>query len=184
MARVSTHSTGERSSEGLDTLDRRRSSASRPRRSGSGPRNLLHLEGFDDVALLDVLVVPQDETALEALADLGCVVLLPLQRRQVEVVRHDGAVADQSYLGVASDHTAGDHAAGDVAELRRAEDRADLRLAEGRLLELRLEHALEGRLDLLDRVVDDRVVADLDAFLVRQLGHLQRDRGDRGGPQG
>src|SRR3954447_6392237 len=102
-------------------------------RTNSAPRNLPHLEGLDDVALLDVLVVPQDQTTLEALADLGCVVLLPLQRRQVEVVRDDGSVADQSDLGIASDDTAGDHAARDVAELRRAEDRPDLRLAEGRL---------------------------------------------------
>src|SRR4051812_39702681 len=113
-------------------------------RNGSAPRDLLHLEGLDDVALLDVLVVPQDQTTLEALADLGRVVLLALQRSQVEVVRHDGAVADQPYLGVAPDHAAGDHAARDVADLRRAEDRTDLRLAEGRLLELGLEHALEA----------------------------------------
>src|SRR5688500_17275912 len=31
------------------------------------PRDLLHLEGFDDVAFLDVLVVLEHETALEAL---------------------------------------------------------------------------------------------------------------------
>ena len=40
------------------------------------------------------------------------------------------------------------------------------------LLELRLEHALERRLDLLDRLVDDRVVADLDALAVGDLGVL------------
>src|SRR4051794_9461858 len=141
-------------------------------RNGSAPRDLLHLEGLDDVALLDVLVVPQDQAALEALADLGGVVLLALQRREVEVVGHDGTVTDETHLGVAPDHTTGDHAAGDVADLRRAEDRADLRLAEGRLLVLRLEHALERGLDLLDRVVDDRVVPDLHALAVGQLRRL------------
>ena len=40
------------------------------------------------------------------------------------------------------------------------------------LLELRLEHALEGRLDLLDRLVDDRVVADLDALALGDVGVL------------
>src|SRR5699024_2818796 len=53
---------------------------------------------------------------------------------------------------------------GDVAELGGAEDLADLRRAELDLLVLRLEHALEGGLDLVDRVVDDRVVLDLDAL--------------------
>src|SRR3954463_221026 len=96
-------------------------------RTNSAPRNLPHLEGLDDVALLDVLVVPQDQTALEALADLGGVVLLPLQRREVEVVGHARAVADHPDLGVAPDHAPDDHAAGDVADLRRTEDRADLR---------------------------------------------------------
>src|SRR6478609_6481316 len=131
------------------------------RRSAAG--DLPHLERLDDVALLDVLEVAQDQTALEALADLGGVVLLALQRGQVEVVGHDRAAAD---------HAAGDHATGDVADLGRAEDRADLRLPQGRLLELRLEHALEGRLDLVDRLVDDRVVPDLDTLAVRQLRRL------------
>ncbi len=40
------------------------------------------------------------------------------------------------------------------------------------LLELRLEHALEGRLDLLDGLVDHRVVPDLDALAVGQLRRL------------
>src|SRR3712207_2531769 len=40
------------------------------------------------------------------------------------------------------------------------------------LLVLRLEHALEGRLDLLDRLVDDRVVPDVDALAGGELGGL------------
>src|SRR3712207_8176417 len=40
------------------------------------------------------------------------------------------------------------------------------------LLVLRLEHALEGRLDLLDRLVDDRVVPDVDALAAGELGGL------------
>jgi hypothetical protein len=48
-----------------------------------------------------------------------------------------------------------DHAARDVADLGRAEDRADLGLAQGRLLVLGLEHALERGLDLFDGLVDD-----------------------------
>src|SRR3954451_14932209 len=96
----------------------------------SAARDLHHLEGLDDVAFLDVLEVAQHQTTLEALADLGGVVLLALERRQVEVVRHHGAVPEDPHLGVATEHTAGDHAAGDVAELGRAEDRTDLRLSQ------------------------------------------------------
>src|SRR3954452_466279 len=150
----------------------RRNLRAGPTCTRSSPRDLAHLEGLHDIAFLDVLEVAQDQTALEALADLGDVVLLAAQRGQVEVVRHDRAVPDHPHLRVAADHAAGDHAAGDVADPGRAEDRTDLRLAQARLLELRLEHALEGRLDLLDRLVDDRVVADLDALAVRQLRRL------------
>ena len=49
------------------------------------------------------------------------------------------------------------------------EDLPDLGRAELRLLELGLEHALERRLDLLDRLVDDRVVPDVDALALGQL---------------
>src|SRR6478736_273561 len=139
---------------------------------GSAARDLAHLERLDDVAFLDVLEVAQHQTTLEALADLGGVVLLALERLQVQVVGDDGAVADDADLGVAPDHAAGDHATGDVADLGRAEDRTDLRLAQGRLLELRLEHALERGLDLLDGLVDDGVVPDLHALAVGQLRRL------------
>src|SRR6478735_4051593 len=142
----------------------------RPARSCA--RNLLHLVSLNHIAFLDVVEPTQDQTTLEALADLGSVVLLPLERGEVQVVRHDGAVADQAHLGVASDQAAGDHATGDVADLGAAEDRADLRLSQGRLLELRLEHALERGLDLLDGLVDHRVVPDLHTLALGQLRRL------------
>src|SRR5690606_33073350 len=131
------------------------------------------LEGLDHVADLDVGVRDHD-TALEAFADLGHVVLLPAQREHVEVVRHDRAVAHQPDLRVAPDDARRDHAARDVAalDLAGAEDLADLGLTELTLLVDRLEHALEGRLDLFDRLVDHRVVLDLDALAVGELGGL------------
>src|SRR3954452_9431364 len=110
-----------------------------PLTGGSGARDLAHLEGLDDVADLDVLEVPEHQTTLEALADLGRVVLLPLERGQVEVVGDHGTVAQHPGLGVAPDDPAGDHATRDVADLGRAEDLTDLRLPESRLLEDRLE---------------------------------------------
>src|SRR5687767_7380458 len=92
------------------------------RSADSAARDLAHLEGLDDVADLDVLVVAQHQTALESLADLGGVVALPTERGQVEVVRDDVAVSEQPDLGVTSYDARGDHAAGDVAGLGRAED--------------------------------------------------------------
>ena len=59
-----------------------------------------------------------------------------------------------------------------LPNLRGPEDLADLGGAELDLLVLRLEHALERRLDLVDGLVDDRVVADVDALAVGQLGDL------------
>src|SRR3954463_15753791 len=145
-------------------------------RGGRGPfsvaRLLAHLEGLDDVLDLDVVERPQADTALVALADLGDVVLEPAQRLDGQVVGDDDAVADQPGLRVTDDRAATDDRTRDVADARHPEDLADLRRAELDLLVLRLEHALEGRLDLLDRLVDDRVVPDVDALAVGELGGL------------
>src|SRR5262249_12430492 len=135
------------------------------------PGLLAHLEGLDGVLELQVVVAEAD-AALEALADLGGVILEPLQRLDRQVVGHHHAVPDQPRLAVAGDRAGPDHAAGDVAEPWHPEDLADLRTAEVDLLVLGLEHALEGRLDLVDRLVDDRVVADVDALAVGQLPRL------------
>src|SRR5262249_10732581 len=83
----------------------------------SHPRLLAHLERLDDVADLDVVVVAEGQTALVALADLGRVVLEPLERGDGEVLRHHHAVAQQPGLGVAPQYPGPDDAAGDVAEL-------------------------------------------------------------------
>src|ERR687892_1365257 len=150
-------------------------------RSPSGAWLLAHLERLDDVVDLDVVERPEADTALEALADLGGVVLEPPQRLDREVVGDHHAIAHQAGPGVAPDEPVDDHAARDVAELRRPEHLADLRRAERDLLELGLEHALEGGLDLVDRLVDDRVVADVDALALGKLlgalrgAHVERD---------
>ncbi|CAD5987479.1 protein of unknown function [Streptomyces sp. KY75] len=136
---------------------------------GSASRLLAHLVRRDDVVDLDVVEVSEVDTALEAFADLGDVVLEAAQTGDVEVLRDDLAIAQQARLGVALDLAGADQHTGDVAQLGRAEDLADLRRAELDLFVLRLEHALEGRFDLFDRLVDDRVVPDVHAFA---LGHL------------
>src|SRR5215469_17385069 len=137
----------------------------RPR---SGPRLLPHLVGLDHVLDMDVVVADAD-AALEALADLGHVLLEPAQGVHAEVPRHHDAVADQTCLAAAGDDARTDDAAGHVADARHPEDLADLRRSELCLLELGLEQALERGLDLVDRLVDDRVVADVHALALGQL---------------
>src|SRR5690606_34310919 len=156
--------------------------------AGSVARLLAHLERLDDVADADVAVADSD-TALEALADLGDVVLEPAQRLDGEVVGDDHPVADEPCLRVALDQAVADDHTGDVADPRHLEDLADLRGTELDLLVLGLEHALEGRLHLFDGLVDDRVVADVHAHAVGQLAVLalgpnveaDDDRAGRGG---
>src|SRR5689334_23641360 len=139
-----------------------------PASTRSGPRLLPHLEGLDGVTDPDVVVADAD-TALEALADLGRILLEPAQRVHRQVVGDHHAVPDQPRLAAAADQAAAHDGPGDVADPRHPEDLPDLRSAELDFLELGLEHALERRLDLLDRLVDDRVVADVDAFAPGQL---------------
>src|SRR6202012_717384 len=127
-----------------------------------------HLEGLDRVLEPDVVVADAD-TAFEALADFGRVVLEPAQRLHGEVVGDDHTIPDDPRLAAAVDGAGADDAAGDVADPRHPEDLADLRRAELGLLELRLEHALERGFHFLDRLVDDRVVADVDALALREL---------------
>src|ERR1039457_2480179 len=87
----------------------------------------------------------------------------------MEVVGHDDAVPHQASLAVAGDRAGSHETAGHVADLRYPEDLPDLGRAELDLLEYGLEHALERGLDLLDRLVDDRVVADVHALALREL---------------
>src|SRR5215469_7723930 len=134
----------------------------------SATRLLAHLEGLDHVAYLDVAVADAD-AALEAFADFGRVVLEPAQRLDVEAVLDHDAISDQARARVPRDGARPDDAACHVADPRHTEDLPDFRGPELCLLELGLEHALERGLDLLDRLVDDRVVADVHALALRQF---------------
>src|SRR4051812_38470905 len=69
---------------------------------------LAELERLDDIADPDVVVVLHRQTTLEALADLGCVVLEPLERGQLAVLDDHRAVADQPDLRVPPDQPVGD----------------------------------------------------------------------------
>ena len=59
------------------------------------------------------------------------------------------------------------------ADLPFIEDLKDLGVAKEALLQLRLEQTLQPRFDIVDDVVDDRVVADLHTVAPRELARLR-----------
>src|SRR3954447_22728815 len=128
-------------------------------------------EDLDLIALLHVRVVLQHDAALEPGGDLADVVGVAAQRGDLACV-DDGAVAEQTAPGAPGDLALGDVGTGDRAHAGGAEDRADLDVAEGVLDLLGLEHALHRRADLLERAVDDRVGADLDALALGEQAGL------------
>ena len=68
-------------------------------------------------------------------------------------------------FGVAANHSVLNAAAGDGAYLGNAEDVDDFCAAQVILLERGVEKAHHGQADFILQLVDDRVQADLDAFL-------------------
>src|SRR5690625_1000920 len=96
---------------------------------GSVARLLAHFEGLDLIAFGDVLVTEAD-TAFEAVADFGDVVLLPAQRLDGEVVGHHDAVPEQTCLAVEADGARANDRTGVAADLGGPAGVADLRGAE------------------------------------------------------
>jgi dye decolorizing peroxidase len=80
-------------------------------------RLLAHLEGLDHVADLDVVEGPEVDAALEALADLGDVVLEPPQRRRSRGCRPRRRRRGPGGPWSCAISPSADQAAGDVAEL-------------------------------------------------------------------
>src|SRR5664279_352191 len=134
------------------------------------PGDFLDLEELEQVAFLDVVVVFQLDAALEAGGDLADVVLHAPHGLDLAGV-DDDVLAQQAEARAAADDARRDHRPRDGADLRRHEHGADLGRADRLLALLGREHAGHRRLDLVDRVVDDVVVADVDAVV---LGELSR----------
>ena len=62
-----------------------------------------------------------------------------------------------------------DDASGDGADFGNSEDLHDFRRADNLFLHHRFEHAFDGILDVVDRIVDDRIEADFDLLLSASL---------------
>src|SRR5688572_30298783 len=139
------------------------------RASGSElSRDLDALEALDLVLDLDVVVALYADAALGAGADLADVVLEALQRFQLSLEDHD-IVAQHADRVVAPDVAVDDQAARDRAELARAEHVAHLGEADDLLLDLGREHAGERGADVVDRLVDDAVVAHFHVLVAQRL---------------
>src|SRR5262245_47756603 len=95
---------------------------------GQLARDLFHLEAFDHVADLDILIALEGHAAFVAFLHLAHLVLEALEGLEGALVDHD-VVAQQAHLGAPLDLALGDHAAGDLADLADVEHLADLRIA-------------------------------------------------------
>src|SRR5262245_10527477 len=124
--------------------------------------------GLDHVAGLEVLVVLEADTALEALTHLTHVVLEAPQRSD-RALPDDRALAEEPDLRPTGDDTARDVATGDATDTRHAEHLAHLGVARDDLFELGLEHADERVVDVFEDVVDDLVQTQLDALALGEI---------------
>src|SRR5450759_4404623 len=163
------------------------SSASRTPIQASGlTSDFSGLVRLQNVPFLEVVEAGEQDAALEPFRHLARVFGEALEGAHLAVVDHHVA-AEHARARVASDHAVRDHAAGDGAQLGGLERRADLGLPEYDLLDGRLEHADQGRRDVLGDLVDDPVRAHVDAFGFGERGgrgagpHAEADDDRRGG---
>src|SRR5262245_32176735 len=162
-------------------------------RATRGPRRVLQRAldrldpvTLDDIADLHVLVVLERHAAFLAGGHLARVVLEALELAELAFVHHH-AVADEPNIGAALDGAVGYAAAGDVADLGDLEDLKDSGVAQHGLAPHRREQAGHRLLHIIHEIVDDVVVADLDAGALGALArflvgaHVEADdRGVRG----
>src|SRR5262249_15579097 len=127
----------------------------------------LDVEALDDVAGPQVLIVGERHAAFLPRRHLSDLALEALQGRERSLVDHD-VVADEPHLGTALDLPLGHAAASDLADLGDIEDLEDGRVTQRDLAQGGCEQPRHRRLHVVDEIVDDVVVADLDARLVGQ----------------
>ena len=83
-----------------------------------------------------------------------------------------GVVADQAHFGPAFDLPFGDTTAGNLADLGNVEHFQDLRIAEEGFVQLRIKHPRQGALNVVNEVIDYRIIADLNPLALRFITGL------------
>src|SRR5688572_28301080 len=126
------------------------------------------LEALDLDLHLHVVVALDANATFGAGAHFGRIILEPLERLELALKDHD--VVTQHAHRVVPAHIALDHEApGHGAELARAENLANFGKAHDLLLDLRREHAGQCGANVIDRLVNDAVVADLDVLVAHRF---------------
>ena len=127
--------------------------------------------------------------AFESFLNLSHVIFEAAQGLQGAVM-NDDIVTQQPHIGAAAHQAVGDPATGDLADFADVEYFENLRVAQFAFVQRRLEHAFQHRLGIVDDIVNDGVIADIDAFAPCQIPRLRvgahveaNDVGVRGGGQ-
>src|SRR3546814_16086257 len=84
----------------------------------------------------------------------------------------DAVVAQQAHAGAALDHAVHHAAAGDLADLRHVEHLADLGMADDLPAHRGRQQARHRLPQVVDQLVDERVVADVDSVALGDRAHL------------
>src|SRR5436309_8386185 len=133
--------------------------------------DLFGREHFGHVAWQDPGDGVDADAALLTVRHLAHVVLEALERGDRSRAE-DRVAAAHAHPGAPHDLALGHVGARDRPQLGDDEDLSHLRAADDRLADLRREHAGQGRLEVVDRLVDDVVGAQVDAVGLRLLARL------------
>src|SRR6185312_5058420 len=133
-----------------------------------------NVEAFDYVALLDVLERAKAHAAFLAGDDFVHFILEALQRGQHTHFLDDDVVAQDTHFGALAHNAFGYTAAGDLADLGDVKHLQHFGVAEEGFAIDRREHARHHAFDVVNQIVDDRVVTDFHAFALGQIARFLR----------
>src|SRR6202047_2873504 len=132
---------------------------------------LLHLKALEHIAHFDVVEIRNTDTALKSRTDLVRIILESAQGNDSSRVNHD-IVAQDSYVGVAFQDAVLDRTTRDHSDALDTEGVTYLGAAEVRFFNDRREQSGNGLLQLVEKLVDDRVQSNVHVLALRQIGSL------------
>src|SRR5271167_5149717 len=128
-------------------------------------------EVLDDIPDFDVAVVRDRDAAFHAVPHLANVFLEAPHRADL-ALEHDHVVAQQAHFSITLDNAVGNVTASYGTHLRDAEGVAHLGASEVGLLDDWFEQSGHGAFDFVLQLVNDRVQADVNLFLLREFLRL------------